>query len=99
MPNDVLLDLGKTKCGFGRFTLLWLILFYSNLPLITYNYDKKVHTVVINNSTKINKNEQSPHRTQRKPATYGAGNPDPDFGHAQKCGGVGHSKSLSYELS
>ena len=44
--------------------------------------------MVINNSTKINKNEQSPHRTQRKPATYGAGNPDPDFGHAQKCGGV-----------
>ena len=105
MPNDVLLDLGKTKCGFGRSTLLWLILFYSNLPLKKYNYDKKVHTVVINNSTKTNNHLIEHKENPRHMALeiqiliLDMHKSVADLKRLVVIYLLGHSKSLSYELS
>ena len=59
----------------------------------TYCCEKNILTMMVNNSTNINKTNihLSPQLTEHKKGgdmTYDVGNPDPGFGQAQKYGRV-----------
>ena len=76
-----------------------------------HNYEKKVLTVMVINSTNINKTNNHHHLSSllnslntEKTTTYDVGNPDPGLGQAQKCGGVklaneitGYSTAIQYK--